>query len=84
MATTGPTDWVSGERVFAPPDGTLDPDWLVPAVLEAVPGAAPGEARAALSRAWSAHRSGAAAPASDPLDAAARRVVDAAVRDFRA
>lgn len=84
MARTGPTDWVSGERVFAPPTGTLDPDWLVPAVLEAAPGATPDEARAALARAWSAHRAAAAGPPSDPLDVAARHVVAAAVRDFRA
>lgn len=84
MATTGPTDWVSGERVFAPPDGTLDPDWLVPAVLEAVPAAAPADARAALVRAWADRRTGGGDPPSDPLDAVARRVVEAAVRDFRA
>ncbi|WP_380166067.1 hypothetical protein [Jannaschia sp. R86511] len=47
-----PSDWVSGERVFAPPTGTLDVDWLVPAVVEAVPGCAPAQARAALLEAW--------------------------------
>ncbi len=47
-----PSDWVSGERVFAPPTGTFDVDWLVPAVVEAVPGCAPAEARAALLEAW--------------------------------
>ncbi|MBX9246916.1 hypothetical protein ICW40_19170, partial [Actinotalea ferrariae] len=50
----GPTDWVSGERVFAPPSGTVDVDWLVPAVLEAAPEADPASARAALARAWAA------------------------------
>ena len=39
---------------------------------------------AALARAWSAHRAAAAGPPSDPLDVAARHVVAAAVRDFRA
>lgn len=48
-----PSDWVSGERVFAPPRGTVDVDWLVPAVLELVPGASPAAARAALE---AAHR----------------------------
>jgi hypothetical protein len=80
----GPTDWVSGERVFAPPSGTLDPDWLVPAVLEAAPGATPAEARSALARAWTERRSGAPAGSSDPLAVTARDVVAAAVRDFRA
>lgn len=84
MATTGPTDWVSGERVFAPPAGTLDPDWLVPAVLEAAPDASPDEARAALARAWSDHRTGTLARSSEPLALTARDVVEAAVRDFRA
>ncbi len=53
-----PSDWVSGERVFAPPRGTVDVDWLVPAVLELVPGASPAQARAALEKAWAARRSG--------------------------
>jgi hypothetical protein len=82
MTTTGPTDWVSGERVFAPPSGTLDPDWLVPAVLEAQPQADPGDARAALVRAWADHRDGVAATSGAPLDVVARDVVVAAVRQF--
>nr|WP_297424354.1 hypothetical protein [uncultured Actinotalea sp.] len=80
----GPTDWVSGERVFAPPNGTLDPDWLVPAVLEAAPGATPAEARSALARAWSERRTGAPTGSCDPLAVTARDVVTAAARDFRA
>lgn len=47
-----PSDWVSGERVFAPPSGTFDVDWLVGAVLEAVPGTTPAQAREALLDAW--------------------------------
>ena len=95
-----PSDWVSGERVFAPPTGTLDVDWLVAAVVEAVPGTTPAEARAALVRA--ARRGddqdgdqrgvgdgagGVADPAAeppDPVQAAAARVVDEARRAFRA
>lgn len=53
-----PSDWVSGERVFAPPRGTVDVDWLVPAVLELVPGSTPTQARAALEQAWRRRRSG--------------------------
>ncbi|MBB2923506.1 hypothetical protein [Cellulomonas cellasea] len=82
--STGPTDWVSGERVFAPPTGTVDVDWLVPAVLEAVPSAAPTDARAALAAAWTARRAGTAAPAGDPLARAAGAVVEDAVTLFRA
>ncbi|EYR63800.1 hypothetical protein N866_18265 [Actinotalea ferrariae CF5-4] len=84
MTTTGSTDWVSGERVFAPPNGTLDPEWLVPAVLEALPTARPDEARDALRRAWTEHRTGVAATSDAAVDRAARTVVTAAVRQFRA
>jgi len=58
VSTAGgtPSDWVSGERVFAPPRGTLDVDWLVPAVLELAPGSTPGQARAALESAWMQRR----------------------------
>ncbi len=81
---TGPTDWVSGERVFAPPDGVLDVDWLVPAVLEGVPGVTPADARAATAAAWSDHRSGRSPDRSDPLRARAADVVADAVRAFGA
>jgi len=80
----GPTDWVSGERVFAPPTGTVDVDWLVPAVLEAVPSAAPSDARTALAAVWTARRAGEAAPAGDELARVAQTVVDEAVALFRA
>ena len=56
-----PSDWVSGERVFAPPRGTVDVDWLVPAVLELAPGTSPAQARAALEQAWLRRRGGAGA-----------------------
>jgi hypothetical protein len=79
---TGPTDWASGERVFAPPNGVLDVDWLVPAVLDGVPGTSPAQARAALVSAWSDHRSGRAADRTAPLEARAADVVGDAVRAF--
>ncbi|WP_225754566.1 hypothetical protein [Actinotalea sp. Marseille-Q4924] len=82
--TTGPTDWVSGERVFAPPSGTVDTDWLVPAVLEAAPDAAPDAARAALARAWADHRAGVRGGSTATVDVVARDVVAAAARQFRA
>jgi hypothetical protein len=56
--------------VFGPPRGTVDVDWLVPALLEAAPGRSPAEAREALVEAWAAHRAG-----RDPRDPVAGRVV---------
>lgn len=76
-----PTDWGSGERVFGPPAGTLDVDWLVPALIEAVPGTGPEQARAALLAAWQQPTS--AAP-EDRVAWAARRVVAEAVDAYRA
>ena len=78
----GPTEWVSGERVFAPPNGVLDVDWLVPAVLEAVPGVTSAEARTAIAAAWTDHRSARAPDRSDALRARAADVVAAALRAF--
>ena len=80
----GPTDWVSGERVFAPPTGTLDPDWLVPAVLAVVPEAGPTAARAAVVAAWEAVRAGREAPVGGALQDAAAAAVEEAVALFRA
>src|SRR3712207_9581522 len=80
---TGPTDWVSGERVFAPPNGVLDVDWLVPAVLEALPAAPPADARAAIAGAWSRHRSGPAPARSDPMPSRAADGLADALRTFR-
>ena len=48
MSTPPGGDWASGERVFGPPTGTLDADWLVPLVREAVPAAGHADARAAV------------------------------------
>ena len=81
---TGPTDWTSGERVFAPPSGTLDPDWLVPAVLEAAPGHPPEQARDALRAGWAAVRAGGVPPGGTVLADAAAAVLEAAVIDFGA
>lgn len=53
--TTG-GDYACRERVFAPPTGTFDADWVTPAVLEAHPDAAHAQARAAVVRAWTAVR----------------------------
>lgn len=83
--TGTPSDWVSGERVFAPPSGTLDVDWLVPAVVEAVPGMSAAQARAALERAWRRHRADPPGePGTSTLDVAAEAVVAEALRSFRA
>lgn len=80
------TDWTSGERVFAPPSGTIDPDWLVPALLERQPRTTPEEATRALRAAWARHRSEQTAGADElsPLDETADELVAAAVKDFRA
>lgn len=80
------TDWTSGERVFAPPSGTVDPDWLVPALLERHPQATLEEATGALRAAWACHRSErpAGAEGRSPLDETADELVAAAVVDFRA
>ena len=53
--TTG-GDYACRERVFAPPAGTFDADWVTPAVLEAHPGASHAQARDAVVRAWTASR----------------------------
>lgn len=80
------TDWTSGERVFAPPSGTVDPDWLVPALLERQPHSTPKEASGALRAAWARHRGEQTdgAEALSPLDETADALVAAAVKDFRA
>ena len=78
----GPTDWTSGERVFGPPAGTVDADWLVPALLDLEPDATPDEARAALREAWRCLRSDQELPAASELDRAAVRVVREAVRAY--
>ncbi|WP_372594830.1 hypothetical protein [Actinotalea sp.] len=82
--TSGPTDWTSGERVFAPPSGTLDPEWLVPAVLETAPGHSPAQARDALVRGWAAIRSGDAPPQGTALADVAASVLSEAIRAFDA
>jgi hypothetical protein len=79
-----PSDWVSGERVFGPPLGTFDVDWLVPAVVEQA-GAHPTEARAALQQVWAGHRTGGVQhPAGhDAVELVARQVLAAALEQYR-
>ncbi|MGQ7294861.1 hypothetical protein [Quadrisphaera sp. KR29] len=71
-------DWVSGERVFGPPVGTFDADWLVPVVREAVPEASHERAREAVVGVWAVLREEAAhrgcAPADVPADVVASRL----------
>lgn len=80
MAGAGPLggDWASGERVFGPPSGTLDADWLVPVVREAVPGVEHERAREAVVRVWALLREEAAlrgcAPAEVPDDVVGSRL----------
>ena len=78
------TNWVSGERVFAPPQGTLDLDWLVPAVQEAVPGTSVAAALEALAAARARLENDEAGPGvtRDRLAVAADLVVGEAVRSF--
>ncbi|WP_369069273.1 hypothetical protein [Kineococcus terrestris] len=53
--------WVEGERVFGPPSGTVDPDWVAGMVVDR--GTAPGADRVALAQAvqtaWEARADGA-------------------------
>lgn len=61
-------DWVSGERVFGPPRGTVEADWFVPLVLEAHPGTPHERAREAVRAAWAAVREEAALAGVGPGD----------------
>ena len=95
--TTG-GDYACRERVFAPPVGTFDADWVTPAVLESHPDVDHATARAAVVRAWTAVRLLPAPVAADdalerlrgaghetgPLDRTAVAVVLDAVRAFDA
>ena len=71
-------DWGSGERVFGPPNGTVETDWFVPLVREAHPGAAHERVRASVARVWAvlreeAERTG--APVAEVDEAAVRRLL---------
>lgn len=77
-----PSDWVSGERVFGPPVGTFDVDWLVPAVVEQA-GVGPAAARAALQQVWSERRAGTGPQSDDDVHRVARQVLAAAVEQYR-
>ena len=52
MSTPLGGDWGSGERVFGPPRGTVEPDWFVPLVRERHPGATHEAARTAVAAVW--------------------------------
>lgn len=54
MSTPMGGDWGSGERVFGPPRGTVEPDWFVPLVRERHPGVTHDSARTAVAAAWQA------------------------------
>lgn len=57
----GSGDYVEGERVFAPPAGTLDPDWVAGVVLDrmGVSAAVPRHVLAAAAQSdWDARRRG--------------------------
>lgn len=75
--TPGPRggDWVSGERVFGPPRGTVEADWFVPLVLEAHPDTPHERARAAVRFVWAVVREEAELAGVVPAD-----VDEAAVR----
>lgn len=77
-----PSDWVSGERVFGPPVGTFDVDWLVPAVVEQA-GVDAASARAALQLVWADHRGGTGPHGDDDVHRVARKVLAAAVEQYR-
>lgn len=77
-----PTDWVSGERVFGPPVGTFDVDWLVPAVVEQAEVDA-AAAQAALQQSWAEHRTGTGSEIDDDVHRVARQVLAAAVEQYR-
>lgn len=91
-STGGTGDYVEGERVFAPPQGSFDPDWVACLAAERLPGA-PDRARLeqaarAAWAAWSELRTGAdpahvqeLLPGLTSEEAAA---VVGAVRDFAA
>lgn len=56
MADARGSDWVEGERVFGPPTGTWDADWVAGAAAEA--GVPRDRADALAARAWTLLRSG--------------------------
>lgn len=64
MTSTTPdrSSWVEGERVFGPPAGSYDADWVASAALAADPSLTPGEARQQAVRWWQARRAGEAPP----------------------
>lgn len=49
---TGPTSYGEGERVFGPPQGSYDADWVASAARTADPGLPPETARELAGYAW--------------------------------
>ncbi|PRY12088.1 hypothetical protein [Kineococcus rhizosphaerae] len=85
----GSGDYVEGERVFAPPAGSLDPDWVAGLVLDrmGVSAAVPRHVLAAAAQADGDARrrgvpEGARRQALTGLPAAVAREVVRAVEDF--
>ncbi len=90
----GSGDYVEGERVFAPPHGSFDPDWVAGLVLDRL-GVSAGVARTALATAALADAGRRAAGTGtddraaalaevDGVSAATARAVVRAVDDFAA
>ena len=87
----GSGDYVEGERVFAPPLGSFDPDWVAGLVLDRVGAAVPVPRRdlaAAAGADWARRGAGLAQEArvralgGEGLPAATAREVVEAVEDF--
>ncbi len=54
------SDWVEGERVFGPPTGTFDADWVAGAACALEPRLTHADAHVLAVTAWQAWRAGAA------------------------
>ncbi|WP_432542638.1 hypothetical protein [Kineococcus sp. SYSU DK002] len=83
----GSGDYVEGERVFAPPAGSFDPDWVAGLVLDRTSTPVPRTALAGAALAdWSRRDAGederVRALEGDGLDPATARHVVRAVEDF--
>lgn len=62
------SEYGEGERVFGPPGGTYDADWVASAALQQDPGLPPETARMLAGQCWSLIR--ATPPTADRPDAA--------------
>ena len=70
-SVSAPPTYVSGERVFGPPIGTFDVDWVA-RQIERETTASFGQAHRAVVAAWQ-HARGSGSLDAEELDAAARR-----------